>query len=65
MTTFQLDEAPPRVTEYPFIAIYRDKRCEVHATTSLIAQQRAALRMKARKYHEVSVYRADLVHSAI
>lgn len=51
------------MTEYPFIAFYRNKRCEVYALTSFEAQAKAAKVFKARKQHEVTVVRADKEHS--
>ncbi len=51
------DEEP---REFPFIAFYNGKKIEVYAETSYKAQTLAASMFKARKQHEVDVYRADL-----
>jgi biotin synthase-related radical SAM superfamily protein len=42
-----------------YIAIYKGKRAEVYAETSLEAQKKAAEVLKARKQYEVSVYLAE------
>ena len=39
-----------------YIALYRGKKLEVMADTSLQAQQKAAAQFKAKKSYEVSVY---------
>lgn len=39
-----------------YIALYRGKRCEVYANTSLEARDKAAAQFKARKAYEVDVY---------
>ena len=50
--------------ERPYIAFYRDKRLEIYATSSVAAQQKAAIMLKAKKTYEVSVYLADIIHTA-
>jgi len=47
-----------------FIAIYKGKQIEVSAETSYAAQKKAAELFKAKKSYDVSVYRADVTHSA-
>jgi hypothetical protein len=42
-----------------YIALYRGKRVEVRADTSLAAQQKAAALFKARKSYEVTVVLAE------
>jgi hypothetical protein len=50
-------------TKHPFVGLYRGKRCEVFAVTSYEAQQLAAAILKAKKTYEVTVMRADIVHT--
>lgn len=42
-----------------YLAFYRGKQIEVHATTSYEAQQKAASVFKARKAYEVTVMLAE------
>jgi len=48
---------------YPFVGLYRGKRCEVFAATSYEAQKLAAAIFKAKKSYDVTVMRADLTHN--
>lgn len=48
---------------FPFIAFYKGKQMTVEASTSYEAQQKAAKAFKARKAYDVTVMRADVVHS--
>jgi hypothetical protein len=47
-----------------YLALYKNKRMEVFAATSYEAQQKAAQAFKARKSYEISVYLADVTHTA-
>lgn len=49
----------------PYIAFYNNKKIEVHATSSYIAQQEAAKQLKVpeKKRYQVKVMLADIVHS--
>ena len=52
-----------------YVAFYRGKRIEVHAMTSLRAQTKAAVQLKAKKAYEVTVVLAEkdgvpVVHTA-
>lgn len=42
-----------------YIAFYKGKKIEVHAQTSLEAQEEAAKRFRARKAYEVTVVLAE------
>lgn len=54
-----------------YIALYKGKRTEVRADTTLEAQRKAAAFFKARKTYQVDVYLAELadgteyVHTAV
>ena len=47
-----------------YLALYKNKMLTVEANTSYEAQQKAAQAFKARKTYEVSVYLADVTHTA-
>ena len=46
-----------------YIAFYKRKKIVVQASTSYTAQCIAAKQLKAKKYYEVTVIRADVEHS--
>jgi hypothetical protein len=46
-----------------YIAFYKGKKIVVQASTSYNAQCIAAKQLKAKKYYEVTVMRADVEHS--
>jgi len=48
---------------FPFVGLYRGKRCEVHASTSYEAQKLAAAIFKAKRSYDVVVMRADITHT--
>lgn len=48
---------------FPFVGMYRGKRCEVYAATSYEAQKLAASILKAKKSYDVVVMRADITHT--
>lgn len=48
-----------------YIALYKNKKIEVFADTSYAAQQKAAQQLRARKSYDVSVYLADVIHTAV
>lgn len=50
---------------YNYIALYKNKKIHVTAATSYEAQQKAAATFKARKSYDVSVYLADVTHTAV
>jgi hypothetical protein len=50
-------------TQYPFVGMYRGKRCEVYAATSYEAQKLAAAIFKAKRTYDVTVMRADITHT--
>ena len=54
----------PAGTLYPFVGMYRGKRCEVFAATSYAAQKLAATILKAKHSYDVVVMRADITHTA-
>ena len=46
-----------------YIAFYKGKKIVVQASTSYTAQCIAAKQLKAKKYYDVTVMRADVEHS--
>lgn len=48
---------------FPFICFYKGKRFEVYAATVFAAQNVAVQHFKARKPWDVTVMRADVVHT--
>ena len=46
-----------------YIAFYKSKKIVVQASTSYTAQCIAAKQLKAKKYYDVTVMRADVEHS--
>lgn len=52
------------ITLYPFICFYKGKQIDVMAETSYKAQQSAAVWFKAKKAYDITVMRADIVHTA-
>ena len=49
---------------YTFLAFYKGKTIQVEAESSYQAQLKAAAQFKAKKSYDVTVMRADIVHTA-